>query len=397
MTRTGQPYDAETIEIKDRSSALAGDIRSSIKMRYMAPDNRPWILAYSGGKDSTVLAQLVFETLLEVPPKRRVREVFILSSDTQVETPYIADLVAENHTLMDSAAQSLGLPVKTILVKPQINDTFWVRVIGYGYPPPSRLMRWCTDRLKIKPANRFILGQVAEHGEVIVLLGARYEESQSRAASMRKHESNDGLFRHATLPSAFVWAPIRHLSSEDVWSYLVFNQSPWGGDNHGLRDLYKSANAGECPVVLDETTEPCGNSRFGCYTCTVVDRDKSLEGFVRGGRDEFEPLLELRNWLLELRDDPQNRDRVRRNGEPGIGPLKLEIRKRLLERVLEIQAALGKELITDEELAVIHQAWLLDTIPELPEEAWMADLTDLPEPAPNELLQIRRKHSSTNA
>ncbi len=349
-------------QIKQEAETAVDAVRADIVERYEAGDSRPWILGFSGGKDSTLLAQLVFEALLRVPPKRRTRDVYVLSSDTQVETPYVAEFVAETVKTMEAAATSLNVPVKTVIVTPELNDTFWVKVIGYGYPPPSRLMRWCTDRLKIKPANRFILEQISTHGEVMMLLGARYEESQERAQSLARHEVGGGLHRHTTMPKAFVWSPIRFLTLEQVWAYLVYNPPPWGGDNRVLRDLYKNANAGECPLVVDETTEPCGNSRFGCYVCTVVDRDKSLEGFVQAGDSRYEGMLGLRDHLIKLRDNHANRMTVRRNGEPGVGPLTMDARRDLLERILALQADLGEELISAEEVSTIRRIWITDTL-----------------------------------
>lgn len=354
--------DPEIEELRAAADQLGAAAKRSIRDRYMADDRRPWIVGFSGGKDSTLVSQLVFEAVLTVPPRQRTRKIHVLSSDTLVETPYIAEFVKSTHALMKDAAIALELPVETTLVTPRLNDTFWVRMIGYGYPPPSRLMRWCTDRLKIYPANKFVLEKVSQHGEVLVLLGMRYDESQTRARSLRKYERDDGFHRNASLANSLVWAPIRHFSAEQVWAYLIFNPSPWGGDNKALRDLYKSANAGECPLVVDETTEPCGNSRFGCYVCTVVERDKSMEGFIAAGRNEYKELLELRNWLASLRDDPKCRETRRRNGEPGLGPLTLDVRRMILERLMRIQENLEMELVTPSEVAVIRQTWLAETL-----------------------------------
>jgi DNA sulfur modification protein DndC len=356
-------------ELKATSLAKAEEAKAELRVRYEASDSRPWIIGFSGGKDSTLVCQLTFEALSRVPPKRRTRPVYILSSDTQVETPYIIDFMRSTLDLVKHASLSLGLPIETVLVKPELNDTYWVRVIGYGYPPPSKFMRWCTDRLKIKPADKFVLNTVSEHGEVMLLLGTRYDESQQRAKSLRRHEADNGLHKHSSLLNAWVWAPIRHFSTEEVWTYLVFNDSPWGGDNRALRDLYKDANSGECPLVVDETTEPCGNSRFGCYTCTVVERDKSLEGFVLAGKDEYADLVSLRNWLVELRDNHENRMDRRRNGSPGIGPLKMDVREAILERLLVLQEKLGEELISPAEVAVVKQVWLAETLGDVADAA----------------------------
>ena len=140
--------------------------------------------------------------------------------------------------------------------------------------------------------------------------------------------------------------------------------------------MYKTAGGldGECGVVFDETTEPCGNSRFGCYTCTVVEKDRSLEGFVELGDEHFRPLLELRDWLIELRDDPEGfyddegnyvgvyRSSTRRNGEPGKGPLKLSVREEVLARIKQVQKSLNEIILTNEEEALIKEVWHQDSI-----------------------------------
>jgi DNA sulfur modification protein DndC len=161
-----------------------------------------------------------------------------------------------------------------------------------------------------------------------------------------------------------MWAPIRELTTEEVWEYLALTPTPWGGHHRRLQNLYKEANSGECALVLDETTKPCGNSRFGCWVCTVVDRDKSIEGFIASGRSEYEGMAAMRDWLIELRDDPEGiyRERVRRNGVAGNGPLRMEIREQVLERLLKLQEVLGEPLISPEEVALIKQVWISDSL-----------------------------------
>jgi DNA sulfur modification protein DndC len=348
------------------SAELAEKIESIIShlvSRYENPDDeRPWIVAFSGGKDSTLVAHLVFEALTRVRPSRRVRPVHILSSDTLVETPAISSFVSMQLQQLNAGAKARALPLSCHLVKPELHETFWVRLIGYGYPAPNRTFRWCTERLKIKPSNAFIVQQVEAAGEVLILLGSRINESATRARSIRKHESDGAEINpHSTLKSAWVWAPIRDLTTEEVWEYLALTPAPWGGRHRQLQNLYKEANSGECAIVMDETTKPCGNSRFGCWTCTVVDRDKSIEGFIGSGHDDYAGMAEMRDWLIELRDNPADyRDPIRRNGRVGNGPLKMEVRHAVLKRLLGLQAELGQELISPEEIALIKQVWVSD-------------------------------------
>ena len=42
-------------------------------------DNRPWLIGYSGGKDSTLLCCLVMEMLKRLEPYQRNKKVYIVS------------------------------------------------------------------------------------------------------------------------------------------------------------------------------------------------------------------------------------------------------------------------------------------------------------------------------
>ena len=355
------------VTVPDETQAKMDLIGERLQHRYESGnESRPWILAFSGGKDSTLIAHLVFEMLKRVRPSRRIRPVHLLSSDTLVETPAISEFVERQLQRLEDGARGLGLPLSTHLVRPELHETFWVRLIGYGYPAPNRSFRWCTERLKIKPSNAFIQQQVAESGEVLILLGSRTAESATRAKSIKKHDvSGSEVNPHSSLKNAFVWAPIRDLTTEEVWDYLALTPSPWGGSHRELQNLYKEANSGECAVVLDETTKPCGNSRFGCWTCTVVDRDKSIEGFIGSGRDNYIGMAAFRDWLIELRDNPNEyRDPIRRSGKEGAGPLKMHIREEVLSRLLTLQTELGSELISTAEVSLIKQVWVSDSLGE---------------------------------
>lgn len=351
--------------LSDNTAVRVRAVVESIRRRYLSSDRRAWIVGFSGGKDSTFLAHLVFEAVREVPPSRRLRPVYFVSSDTQVETPAIIEFMREQSRTLGEAAANLGLPFESHIVSPELLESFWVRLIGYGYPAPNRSFRWCTERLKIKPTNAFILNKIDEFGEVIILLGSRIDESGTRARSIKKHhgDGTNELNPHSNIRRAHVWAPIKAIKTDEVWEYLAFNAPPWGGSHRRLQNLYKEANSGECPIVLDETTRPCGNSRFGCWTCTVVERDRSIEGFIGSGRTEYQGMADFRNWLIELRDNPQKyREEFRRNGQPGNGPLRMEVRKAVLQRLLTLQEELGEKLVSDEEVVLIRQMWLSDSM-----------------------------------
>ena len=155
------------------------EIHQEIQKMYLA-DSRPWVVGYSGGKDSTTALQLIWYALAELPPEQRQKPVYVITSDTLVETPVIVNYITSTLERIEQKAKETGMPFRTDIVTPEIDQTFWVNLIGKGYPAPYTKFRWCTDRMKIKPANRFILERVAEHGEVILILGVRKGESSTR-------------------------------------------------------------------------------------------------------------------------------------------------------------------------------------------------------------------------
>ena len=151
-------------------------------------DAIPWVVGYSGGKDSSATLQLVWLAIRDLPPEQRTKTVHVISTDTLVEQPLVAAWVDASLAKMRAAAREQGLPIVPHKLTPEIENTFWVNLIGKGYPAPRNKFRWCTERLKIQPSNKFIREVVRSNGEAILVLGTRKAESQKRAATMGKHE-----------------------------------------------------------------------------------------------------------------------------------------------------------------------------------------------------------------
>jgi DNA sulfur modification protein DndC len=387
MVETGSLVQVE--ECRTFGRAEIDRIHAEIQQVYKS-DQKPWVIGYSGGKDSTTALQLVWSALSALPADQLKKPIYVISSDTLVETPKIIEYIDESLERMNRAAKAQGIPLSAEKVKPEINHTFWVNLIGRGYPVPSTQFRWCTERLKINPANSFILDKVAKHGEVVVVLGVRKSESATRAQVMSLHRiAGTSLSRHSTLPNAYVYTPIEDFSVNDVWTYLLQAPSPWGNNNRDLVTLYRNAQAGECPLVVDKQTSSCGNSRFGCWVCTVVNQDSSMEALVDNGEVWLEPFLEFRNYLATLQNQalwPQIRKRKRRNGrvivKDGVaqpwGPYTIAMRRHLLRKLLEVQRAIGAAgtnengtLINKRELELIRNIWRTeendwaDSVPEI--------------------------------
>jgi DNA sulfur modification protein DndC len=389
-TSAGRPSVFRELGFARTVQALAEEVREL----YLG-DAVPWVVGYSGGKDSSAVLQLVWLALRDLPPEQRQKPIHVISTDTLVEQPLVAAWVDTSLARMTEAARAQGLPVTPHKLTPEIEDSFWVNVIGRGYPAPRQKFRWCTERLKIRPSNKFIRDVVRQYGEAILVLGTRKAESQVRALRMTRLEERrvrDRLSPNVALPNSLVYTPIEDWSNDDVWLYLMQIKNPWGHDNKSLLGMYQGASeGGECPLIVDTSTPSCGSSRFGCWVCTVVDKDRSMEAMIRNDEEKvwMTPLLELRNEL-DVPEDRDRRDFRRMNGAVQLfhdrtvpGPYTKEWREHWLRRVLEAQQAVRREgpsefraarLITSEELHAIRRIWLYekhqfdDSLPRIYEE-----------------------------
>lgn len=347
--------------------------------QYMYADTsfRPWIIGFSGGKDSTVLLTLVWLALRKIKrdtitPFQLRRPIYVVCNDTMVENPIIATYVDEVLAQIETKAREEDLPIFVRKTEPKLEDSFWVNVIGKGYPVPNTAFRWCTDKMKIKPTARFIIEQVDECGEAIILIGTRRAESATRARSIKKHEVyGKRLTNHTILRNTYVYAPIKELMLEEVWYIINAIPSPWGFDNSILFNIYKDASADdyECPtVVTDKSHGSCGQSRFGCWVCTVVKDDKSMRSLIKNGREWMKPLYDFRIEIDQERNIIENRMPYRRDGRRAIndmGPYVFSYRAKMLRRLLEVQHDLQKhdpqiKLISDQELIAIQVNWYRD-------------------------------------
>lgn len=347
--------------------------------QYMYADTsfRPWIIGFSGGKDSTVLLILVWLALRKIKrdtitPFQLRRPIYVVCNDTMVENPIIATYVDEVLAQIETKAREEDLPIFVRKTEPKLEDSFWVNVIGKGYPVPNTAFRWCTDKMKIKPTARFIIEQVDECGEAIILIGTRKAESATRARSIKKHEVyGKRLTNHTILRNTYVYAPIKELMLEEVWYIINAIPSPWGFDNSILFNIYKDASADdyECPtVVTDKSHGSCGQSRFGCWVCTVVKDDKSMRSLIKNGREWMKPLYDFRIEIDQERNIIENRMPYRRDGRRAIndmGPYVFSYRAKMLRRLLEVQHDLQKhdpkiKLISDQELIAIQVNWYRD-------------------------------------
>lgn len=359
------------------------DIRKvieTIKGLYLE-DMVPWICGYSGGKDSTAVVQLVWYALSELPTEKLIKPVHVISTDTLVESPVVALWATASLRKMEASAEEKQLPIVPHRLTPAIENTFWVNLIGRGYPYPRRDFRWCTDRMKIDPSNRFIKQILDAESEAILVLGSRKAESATRKAVMEGYEKKryrEHLSPNGSFPNSYVFTPIEDWENDNVWQYLMQYANPWGHSNKDLLAMYSGASSdGECPLVLDTSTPSCGNSRFGCWVCTMVTEDKSMAAMIQNDEEKawMLPMLKFRNYIAgDWETDRKRRDFRRKDGRITLfndrlvhGPYTQETRQDFLRQLLRTEKtvhSIGPEeirevpLITMEELSLIRQIWL---------------------------------------
>ena len=351
-------------------------------------DEIPWIIGYSGGKDSTAVVQLIWNAITKLPTEKRVKSINVITTDTLVENPIVSAWVRKSLKQMSAAAVKQNMPFITNLLQPDWKDTFWVGLIGKGYAPPRGKFRWCTDRLKIAPSNNFIRSVIRSSGETILVLGTRKAESTRRAQGMKRMEAQrvrDRLSPNMNLPNSLVYSPIEDWRDDEVWLYLMQWDNPWGYSNKDLFAMYRGASAdNECPLVVDTSTPSCGSSRFGCWVCTMVSQDKSLTAMVQNDEEKewLQPLLDFR-VELDVENSRDRRDFRRRKGyvqlyernmgdgeksiEPIPGPYTKDARDYLLEKILTVQEEVRVKapedmkditLIAHQELSEIRRIWI---------------------------------------
>lgn len=356
-------------------------LMTTIQNLYLS-DDIPWMIGYSGGKDSTAAVQLVWMAIEALPPERRKKAVYIMNTDTMVESPVVSKWVEKSLEAMKERADEKHLPFRPKRLTPEPNNTFWVNLIGRGYPFPRMKYRWCTSRLKIQPVNNFIKNKIAEHGEIILVLGTRKQESARRNRTMtnlEKKRVRELLSPNPTLANELVFSPLEDWSNDDVWVFLMQYENPWGYSNMDLLAMYKGATEdNECPMMVEEDLPSCGKSRFGCWVCTMVETDKSMEAMISNDEEKewMTPLLEFRNEFGNQEGDRERRSFRRYNGalqgsygKLFHGPYLREVREHWLERLLEIQKNINEtgpedfrtlELITMDELREIRRIWTLE-------------------------------------
>lgn len=196
-------------------------------------------------------------------------------------------------------------------------------------------------------------------------------------AKYEKLRARELLSPNPTLANELVFSPLENWKDDDVWIFLMQYKNPWGLSNHELQTLYMSATEdNECPMMVDKDLPSCGKSRFGCWVCTMVEKDKSMEAMIANDEEKswMTPLLEFRNFFGDEEKDRSRRSFRKMQGHiTGTyerlhhGPYLKEVREEWLKKLLEIQLDINQngpeefsnyELISMSELRCIRRIWV---------------------------------------
>lgn len=375
-----------TPELKEKINTIL----SEMEVLYLA-DDKPWIIGLSGGKDSTAITQLAYKMLINLPTEKRNKKIWVVSSDTLVDTPISNKRQRDLCSMIANQAKIDKIPLEVKIIKPELDATFWVNLIGRGYPAPNRNFRWCTDRLKIRPMTIFVTEKVKENGEVFILLGIRKEESQTRGRTIEKYNiSGTKLSQHNDVKGALIYAPIQEWGEEDVWNFILKSESPWGDDNKFLLKCY-SRGEGDADFIVSKDQDATGATRMGCWVCTVVKHDKSIMSYIDEGETWLTPLKEFRDEIFEMRDRKECRSEWRKDevkkkiyadilgreyeglvrfGHKVYGPFTFKARHYILKKLIGLQTNPSPlkekldeqsiKLISPEEIQAIVKLWIYE-------------------------------------
>lgn len=357
------------------------DILSEIQSVYLRY-SIPIVIAFSGGKDSTLALLLWWLAIAALPPDERTKPIYIVSSNTGVEQPDLIKRLKTSLARINQAAKEQGLPFAAYEVGPPVVDSMLVCMIGKGWAAPQQRFRWCTGRLKSTPSTLYVKSVIAENGRCIVVLGVRLDESTSRAASIKQYQVPGSLLGiNGSIRGAYTYTPIVEFTNDDVWQVLLsYRITPWNDNNYELLTMYRQANGGDCPIIIGQVNAPsCGTGRMGCWICPLPTLNRSLESLV-DRHDYYAPLLDYYDLVkrttdpahkLEYRDLRRNRAGEilmgGRSRQPTPGRYWMWFRQQLLRELLTAQMSIRRDgpepdfcLITEAEIRAINHLWRTD-------------------------------------
>ena len=178
------------------------------------------VISFSGGKDSTVVADLVVRAL----EKPNLVHIF---GNTTLEFPLTIEYV---HRFRKNN------PKAVLKIAKNKEQVFYDVCEDIG--PPARMMRWCCSMFKTGPITR-VINNLYKEKQILTFYGIRKYESVSRSKYDRVSSNNESV----KIQKQTVAAPIFDWKDVDVWLYIL-------SEKIDFNDAYR-----------------LGYDRVGCWCC----------------------------------------------------------------------------------------------------------------------------------
>lgn len=143
---------------------------SKVYNRLRVAADLPWFVAFSGGKDSTVVLDVAYRFNQEAHT-----ELAVLHNEELLKPPPIFMWV---YGTLSDVARSNARVVVTIP-----NDDYLTVIFEKRYSPPGPAFMWCTARFKERPTAK--LAKMLSWQKYVLLTGVHMAESQRRSAYIK--------------------------------------------------------------------------------------------------------------------------------------------------------------------------------------------------------------------
>ena len=289
-------------------------------------------VAFSGGKDSTVLLMLALMAAEKAIKAGLQGALWVLNADTGVESPIVWKHARDELARAAAYAEDRGITMRVGIASPSMSSSWLMRIIG-GRALPSfpENNADCSVEWKANPMLR-LRKKLEKHfaknlkTESCTLIGTRYSESTERARKMtQRAESATEPVRNKA--GELVMAPIAMWSDDDVWEMLAlvrYGQIKSYTDTEALFAIYQDAGPTTCAVVNDSILSGAASSRggcgarTGCWVCQKVKTDASMENFLRKPEYAFmQGLNDLREFIAATQYDLDRRQWLGRSIKHG--------------------------------------------------------------------------------
>ena len=296
-------------------------------------DPRPWFATYSGGKDSTLLLQLICEVDEQEGKKKKI---FVSFNDTCME---IGDKLERIKRDFERIERVCGFT--TVLIRRPTKRSLLSLICGEGYPAPSFNMRYCTQELKVKPSLKKERELADQCDGLIIITGVRKQESVKRNKRLTDAGAPDALTRMRVKRKIDSFAPIANVKVCELWEYLkALKTFAWGGTLKELQELYDSEDS---------------SLRDGCWVCTVCSEKTFNRKQTTDAQDKVRRFLREISQDVTARTPRSERQLAAYARGQAAGRFTFEARKRILEFILNVQRESRERLISDEGVECIRE------------------------------------------